>query len=31
LSDDSVAIDGRLDRIRLRVEEALAPATGGAN
>jgi len=31
LSDDSVAIDGRLDRIRLRVEEALAPATPGAN
>ena len=28
LSDDSVAIDGRLDRIRLRVEEALAPASG---
>jgi DnaJ domain len=28
LSDDSVAIDGRLDRIRLRVEEALAPANG---
>ena len=27
LSDDSVAIDGRLDRIRLRVEEALAPAS----
>jgi hypothetical protein len=26
LSDDSVAIDGRLDRIRLRVEVALAPA-----
>jgi len=26
LSDDSVAIDGRLDRIRLRVELALAPA-----
>ena len=25
LSDDSVAIDGRLDRIRLRVEVALAP------
>jgi hypothetical protein len=25
LSDDSVAIDGRLDRIRLRVEQALAP------
>ena len=25
LSDDSVAIDGRLDRIRLRVEIALAP------
>ena len=25
LSDDSVAIDGRLDRIRLRVELALAP------
>jgi hypothetical protein len=24
LSDDSVAIDGRLDRIRLRVEQALA-------
>jgi DnaJ domain len=27
LSDDSVAIDGRLDRIRLRVEEGLASAT----
>ena len=26
ISDDSVAIDGRLDRIRLRVELALAPA-----
>jgi hypothetical protein len=26
LSDDSVAIDGRLDRIRLQVELALAPA-----
>ena len=26
LSDDSVAIDGRLDRIRLNVELALAPA-----
>lgn len=26
LSDDSVAIDGRLDRIRLRVELTLAPA-----
>ena len=26
LSDDSVAIDGRLDRIRARVELALAPA-----
>ena len=25
LSDNSLAIDGRLDRIRLRVEEALAP------
>jgi hypothetical protein len=25
LSDDSVAIDSRLDRIRLRVEEVLAP------
>jgi hypothetical protein len=25
LSDDSVAIDGRLDRIRLRVELTLAP------
>ncbi|HKP34665.1 MAG TPA: J domain-containing protein [Sphingomicrobium sp.] len=25
LSDDSVAIDGRLDRIRLRVERTLAP------
>ena len=25
LSDDSMAIDGRLDRIRLRVEMALAP------
>jgi DnaJ domain len=28
LSDDSLAIDGRLDRIRLRVEEALAAASG---
>jgi DnaJ domain len=27
LSDDYVAIDGRLDRIRLRVELALAPAS----
>ena len=26
LSDDYVAIDGRLDRIPLRVELALAPA-----
>ena len=26
LSDDNLAIDGRLDRIRLRVELALAPA-----
>jgi hypothetical protein len=26
LSEDSVAIEGRLDRIRLRVELALAPA-----
>jgi len=26
LSDDSVAIDGRLDQIRLRVELGLAPA-----
>jgi hypothetical protein len=26
LSDDYVAIDGRLDRIRLQVEIALAPA-----
>jgi hypothetical protein len=25
LSDDSLAIDGRLDRIRLHVELALAP------
>ena len=25
LSDDNVAIDGRLDRIRLQVELALAP------
>jgi hypothetical protein len=31
LSDDSLAIDGRLDRIRLRVELALAPATAPAN
>jgi DnaJ domain len=31
LSDDSLAIDGRLDRIRLRVEEALTPATAQAN
>jgi len=30
LSDDSVAIDGRLDRIRLRVEMALAPALQSA-
>jgi len=28
LSDDSVAIDSRLDRIRLRVEVALAPLVG---
>jgi hypothetical protein len=28
LSADSLAIDGRLDRIRLRVELALAPAAG---
>jgi hypothetical protein len=27
LSDDYLAIDSRLDRIRLRVELALAPAT----
>jgi hypothetical protein len=26
MSDDYVAIDGRLDRIRLQVEIALAPA-----
>jgi len=26
LSDDNLAIDGRLDRIRLKVELALAPA-----
>ena len=26
LSNDYLAIDGRLDRIRLRVELALAPA-----
>jgi hypothetical protein len=25
LSDDNLAIDGRLDRIRLKVELALAP------
>lgn len=31
LSDDSVAIDSRLERIRLRVEEALAPAMMPAN
>jgi hypothetical protein len=31
LSDDSVAIDDRLDRIRLRVEQALAPVTAPAN
>jgi hypothetical protein len=31
LSDDSVAIDGRLDRIRLRVEQALAPLGVQAN
>jgi curved DNA-binding protein CbpA len=31
LSDDSVAIDGRLDRIRLRVEEVIAPATAQTN
>ena len=31
LSDDSLAIDGRLDRIRLRVELALAASTGEAN
>jgi len=31
LSNDSVAIDSRLDRIRLRVEEALAPAIPAAN
>jgi curved DNA-binding protein CbpA len=31
LSDDSLAIDGRLDRIRLQVELALAPSTGAAN
>ena len=30
LSDDSVAIDGRLDRVRLRVEEALAAAAAQA-
>lgn len=31
LSDDSLAIDGRLDRIRLRVEEALAPVGAQSN
>jgi hypothetical protein len=31
LSDDSVAIDGRLDRIRLRVEEGLARAATPIN
>jgi len=31
LSDDSLAIDGRLDRIRLRVEEVIAPTTAQAN
>ena len=31
LSDDSVAIDGRLDRIRLRVELALAAAAPSTN
>jgi hypothetical protein len=31
LSDDSVAIDGRLDRIRLQVELALASADGAAS
>jgi DnaJ-like protein len=31
LSDDSVAIDGRLDRIRLRVEEVIAPVTARSN
>ena len=31
LSDDSVAIDGRLDRIRLRVELALATAVQPPN
>jgi hypothetical protein len=30
LSDDSVAIDGRLDRIRLRVEMALTPTLESA-
>jgi hypothetical protein len=30
LSDDYVAIDGRLDRIRLRVELAVAPAMAAA-
>jgi hypothetical protein len=30
LSNDYVAIDGRLDRIRLRVELALAPAAEAA-
>ena len=29
ISDDSLAIDGRLDRIRLHVELALAPTTDG--
>lgn len=31
LSDDSLAIDGRLDRIKLRVEEALASLGAQAN
>jgi hypothetical protein len=31
LSDDSLAIDGRLDRIRLHVELALAPTTVEGN
>ena len=31
LSDDSVAIDGRLDRIRLRVEQMLAPSSEAGN
>ena len=31
LSDDSLVIDGRLDRIRLRVEQVIAPATAQAN